>query len=103
MFQEHEGRKSLTELDHPRSSRSVPVASQSGDQRFSGATTACSLERILGLLEVLGGEIDQFMRFNARPDDKDDEVALSWMHTAMEDMSATLVGVSADPHHRNEA
>ncbi|SJM65155.1 hypothetical protein FM101_09075 [Arthrobacter rhombi] len=52
---------------------------------------------------MLGFEIDQFMRFNARPDDKDDEVALSWMHTAMEDMSATLVGVSADPHHRNEA
>lgn len=100
MFQEHEGRKTLSELDR---TRSIQAASDSGDRPNLGTAPTCPLEHILGLLEVLRLEIDQFMRVHGRPDDRDDDSALSWMQTAVEDMSATLVGVSSQPQHGNEA
>lgn len=63
------------------------------------ATSCHSLNRILNLLDKLGFEIDQFMGVNARGGDPDDDRALSWMHTALEDVSATLVGVSTPPEN----
>lgn len=101
MFQEHEGRKPLADLGGSGPPPRAPLASSTTDQSFPVASPADSPERILGLLEVLGFEIDQFMRLHAQQNNTDDEVALSWMHTAMEDISATLVGVSTHPHHHD--
>ncbi|MGP9615966.1 hypothetical protein ACT3S2_02905 [Arthrobacter sp. AOP36-A1-22] len=42
------------------------------------------------------------MNSHTLPGEKDDEIALSWMSTALEDMSATLIGVSNHPRHRHE-
>lgn len=103
MFQEHQGRKPLADLGCPSTPPSAPLTPSPDGQPLPVATTAYSLERILGLLELLGFEIDRFMWLHTLPDDTDDEVALSWMHTALEDMSATLVGMSTHPHHRDEA
>lgn len=102
MLQEHEGGPPPADLGVPQTLRSAIPASSPDGHTVPGATTTCSLERILGLLEVVGFEIDQFMNSHTLPGEKDDEVALSWMSTALEDMSATLIGVSNHPRHRHE-
>lgn len=63
------------------------------------ATSCYSLNRILSLLDKLGFEIDRFMGVNAHAGDPNDDGAHSWMNTALEDMSATLVGVSTDTEY----
>ncbi|MGP5164577.1 hypothetical protein [Arthrobacter rhombi] len=43
------------------------------------------------------------MRLHIQPQDADDQVAESWMQTALEDISATLVGISSQPQHRQDS
>lgn len=103
MLQEHAGRNPLEDLGQGSTPRDTPLTSSAGCQSLSLATKAYSLERILGLLEMLGFEIDQYMRLHIQPGDADDEVAVSWMHTALEDVSATLVGISGQPQYRQNS
>lgn len=103
MLKEHEGRIPLEDPGQCSPPPETPLTSSGGCQSLSLATTTCSLERILGLLELLGLEIDQYMRLHIQPQDADDQVAESWMQTALEDISATLVGISSQPQHRQDS
>ena len=100
MFHEHEGRTTLSEVDH---TRSLSWSSNYGGQGKLGTASACPLKHILGLLDSLKLEIDEFMRTHGHPENTDDDSALSWMHTAVEDISATLVGISYRPQHRMDS
>ena len=73
------------------------------DQSSNRAAAAYSLDEILRLLDILSVRIARYTILHTTPnrppsaESAGDDEALAWMLTSLEDIAATLIGISTCP------